>query len=381
MRKDLRAFSALIKELKRESKAKEKKVKPLSQLAQKEQEMIRRIQMDTQRGNQNNLSRTAAYLDFYKRCPEIQWSFLAHLVSRNAGWNMTDLKGEWLPRLMSSQERVPFFQFLERGNWLIFQDAYPQLLIYEESRRRKTDLFYLLPYFHISKFMQSVWNYFWKTEDRSILTIGLIINEQNYIEKKVISNPFYQKQVLSSLEYKLQELLSLNQILFPYYPQSPMHQRQIPSLLGQTVHFFASLHERISLGKRLYDLLFLPHFLRGIEQWASETPHTASRKDYWAHLFNDVKDSLPGEPYQRRLENCRLIHSRLRLYSPRLNHVWPDVKHSEPETGDWFRDWKIVHYFLHPPRQLGDIQDAYCKTLEKLDFVVATQAALFPPES
>ncbi|MDR4948142.1 DUF2515 family protein [Neobacillus cucumis] len=50
---------------------------------------------------------------------------------------MTDLKGEFLTRLMTKKDRVLFFQFLERGNWLIFQDAYPQFLLYEESLRLK----------------------------------------------------------------------------------------------------------------------------------------------------------------------------------------------------------------------------------------------------
>lgn len=45
------------------------------------------------------------------------------MVSRNGGWNMTDLKGELLSHLLSESEQNDFFQFLERGNWLIFQDV------------------------------------------------------------------------------------------------------------------------------------------------------------------------------------------------------------------------------------------------------------------
>ena len=95
-------------------------------------------------------------MDFYIRHPEIHWVFLAHMVSRNAGWNMTDLKGGFLTKLLMKKESQAFFDFLERGNWLIFQDAYPQLLVYEESKRNKTNLLYLLPHLHISYFMETL---------------------------------------------------------------------------------------------------------------------------------------------------------------------------------------------------------------------------------
>ena len=69
------------------------------------------------------------------------------MVSRNGGWNMTDLKGGLLSRLLTKKEVESFFTFLERGNWLIFQDAYPQFLVYEESKKRGKNLFYLLSSF------------------------------------------------------------------------------------------------------------------------------------------------------------------------------------------------------------------------------------------
>ncbi|WCK52537.1 DUF2515 family protein [Aneurinibacillus sp. Ricciae_BoGa-3] len=86
--------------------------------------------------NVNNITRTISYYDFYCRHPEIHWAFLGHMVSRNGGWNMTDLKGELLSRLLTEQEQKHFFHFLERGNWLIFQDVFPQFLLYEESLKR-----------------------------------------------------------------------------------------------------------------------------------------------------------------------------------------------------------------------------------------------------
>src|SRR5699024_1496732 len=89
-----------------------------------ETQIIQDIVNETKRKNINNITRTNAYLDFYMQHSEIDWAFLAHMVSRNTGWNMTDLKGSYLTKLLTSQEQDDYFAFLERANWLIFQDAY-----------------------------------------------------------------------------------------------------------------------------------------------------------------------------------------------------------------------------------------------------------------
>ncbi|MGR5913912.1 DUF2515 family protein [Bacillus pacificus] len=54
------------------------------------------------------------------------------MVSRNGGWNMTDLKGIYI-RNCYLRRSIYFLFFLERSNWLIFQDVYPQFLLYEQS--------------------------------------------------------------------------------------------------------------------------------------------------------------------------------------------------------------------------------------------------------
>ncbi len=323
--------------------------------------------------NRNNLTRTKAYLDYYLRHPEIHWSFLAHMVSRNAGWSMTDLKGDWLPRLLREDEANTFFQFLERGNWLIFQDAFPQLLLFEEGKERGKNLSHLLPHLQVSRFMQANWNYYIETQDSHLLSVALIINEQNYIESRLIQDPYYQEQVLSTLQFKLQDILSLNQILFPF-----QGERRVPNLVGQTLHQFASLHERIELGKRLYKILFMDDLNREkVKEWASQHAHTGSRKDYWFHLFSDVKDSVPGMPYIRRLEGCSLKNRTLRIYSPKLPQAWPDLKHKPAGKEDWYREWKVVGYLLGEVELQDDrIEAMYCKALEKIDLAIAAQELL-----
>ena len=119
--------------------------------------------------------------------------------------------------------------------------------------------------------METLWNHFWYEKDVYLLAIGLIINEQSYLESRVIQNPIYQKEVFKTLEFKLQDLLSMNHILLPYEIDGKL------KLVGQTLHHFENLHERILLGKRLYNILFGDiQQLKMTEQWANSHPHTGS---------------------------------------------------------------------------------------------------------
>lgn len=156
--------------------------------------LIERIRAETAAANRNNVTRTEAYRILYFRTPELHWALLAHMVSRNGGWNMTDLQGEWLPWLLNSEQRLAVFRFLEQANALIFQDAYPQLLLYERSRREGRSLFHLLPAFGVSSFMAPVWKQYWRDRDAVPLTIALIVNEQHYIEQRVVQHPFFERR-------------------------------------------------------------------------------------------------------------------------------------------------------------------------------------------
>jgi hypothetical protein len=285
---------------------------------------------------------------------------------------MTDLKGELLSSLLTNKEKRSFFSFLERGNWLIFQDIYPQFLLYQESLLRNKPFFHLFSIINISKFMESIWGYFWNHPDSWILTIALIINEQSYLEKRVVQNPLYKNEVFNKLEFKLQDFLSFNHILFPSIRKSKIH------ITGQTLHHFDSLHERILLGKRLYAVLFKnKETLKNTEEWAACHPHTGSRKDYWPHLFNHVRESLPDKIYQLRLKSCQLKEGASRIYSPNLESVWKNVSHVEAEKGDWFKDLQVMDYFLELADTIdGEIENEYCKTLERLEFAAFAKKAI-----
>ncbi|MGM7701559.1 DUF2515 family protein [Pseudalkalibacillus sp. Hm43] len=337
-------------------------------------ELVHSIQQETKALNVNNVTRTMAYLDYFRRNPEIDWSFLAHMVSRNAGWNMTDLKGEFLPKLLSEEERTHYFMWLERGNWLIFQDAFPQLLLYEASKRQRAPLFSLLHHFHVSRFMEKNWNDFWRDEDQSKLTIALIINEQNYIETRIIQNEEYKVKIMDKTSFALQDLLNLNYILFPYEEGSSR-----VNLLGRIVHDFTSLEERISIGKCLYAILFQSSgHLQSVLNWAFKQNHTASRKDFWPHLFHDVKVSLPGRLFNPQIKSCNLKKGVPKLYSPQLQYVWPDVDHEAPMIHDWYQG-ALPNDLFSPT--LGDesnsVKKNYCSSLEKLSLAVYTKKAIF----
>ncbi|MEH6891723.1 DUF2515 domain-containing protein [Bacillus sp. JJ864] len=355
-------------ELKKKCENKQLPVKT-RKLTEEERMLIHQINDQTRKHNKNNVTRTQAYYRFYLRYPEIQWALLGHMVSRNGGWNMTDLKGELYTRLLSEKDQLTFFSFLERGNWLIFQDVFPQFLLYEQSIKKEKNLFYLLPFFHVSTFMETIWNYFWSTGDCYTLAIATVINEQSYLEKRVIQNEYFKKTVLNSIAFKLYDFFRFNHILFPLYKDET---KQKTLLFGDTIKHFISLHERILLGKRLYSLLFRrENILQRVINWAHDHPHTGSRKDYWPHLFYDVNESFSRAFYERRIKNCQLRKGANRLYSPRFIYAWKDLNHEEAESEDWFEDWRIMDYLIDKGESTdGKIYNEYCKTLEKIELAI-----------
>ncbi|MGH1010670.1 DUF2515 domain-containing protein [Bacillus toyonensis] len=338
-------------------------------LTKEEQFIINNIKIQTEQLNKNNVTRTRAYYQFYIRYPEIHWALLGHMVSRNGGWNMTDLKGDLYTKLLSEKDQITFFSFLERGNWLIFQDVYPQFLLYEQSVKKAKKLFHLLPHLNVSTFMETMWNDFWKTGNKKTLAIATIINEQYYLEKRVIQNAHFQKTVLNSIGFKLFDFFQFNHILFPFY-ENNTNQKTL--LIGDTMKHFTSLHERILIGKRLYSLLFRDtHILSQIIYWAEHHPHTGSRKDYWPHLFSSVNESFSREFYKRRIKKCQLRSGAYRIYSPALIYAWRDMKHEEVESEDWFTDWQVVNYLVDKEENMnGKITEDYCKTLEKIELAI-----------
>lgn len=368
------------------------------QLSQKELELIRSIQQATSKRNRNNVIRTEAYLSIFLNYPELHWAFLAHAVSRNAGWNMTDLKGNLLPKLLQEQEIQDYFQMLERCNWLIFQDAYPQLMLYGESKKQKKSLFHLLPYFHVSSFMQAVWEWYWEQREEleekhlaKILSYALIINEQNYIEQRVIQDAYYQEHVLKRFTFLLQSFLHFNHIYFPYAKEDlytrnergVSHLKGGPkpklSLAGTVVTDFTDLNDRIKVGKILYSLLFESGLISvDIQSWLLASQHTGSRVDYWPHIFTGLREEQRGQLEMSffHFREQHVHHKNPPIYSPPLEEAWPDQEHTPAEKGDWYKGHLIHSWFDMEKDQPHDMTKESMAALNRIEAAIAAKETL-----
>lgn len=308
-----------------------------------EQKLIQQIMNKTVKGNIDNISRTTFYESFYFHYKEIKWALLAGVVSRNAGWNMCDLESDFFASILPKQSRNNLFLTYERANWLIFQDAYPQLLLYHYSKKFGYPLFHLLPYFSVSKFMMKEWMRFWKTGDERRLLYSLIINEQNLIQAPIILKPFYQKKVFRTLPFYFQELLHYSIVIFP---------TSKGELYGASVKKFKKVDCRIELGKVLAWILFesgnLPYFLNFIKK----TPATGSRYDYeklWLKRRNTpfLRLTYPIMEHKRSVEKSwdEVRKVKKSWYNePRVNnHVhltnWYKKKRKEIEMYANIKDW------------------------------------------
>ncbi|MFF2286536.1 DUF2515 family protein [Peribacillus butanolivorans] len=280
-----------------------------------EMQLLYSIKVQTAKGNRDNISRTKAYEQFFNVHPEIQWSFLAGMVSRNAGWNMCDLEGIWFSHLLSSKYRLQLFLTYEEANWRIFQDAYPQLLLYHYSTKYGRPLFHLCHYFFITKFMTNQWKSFWKHRNHEKLVTALIINEQNIIEKPVIKK---QSLVFHSLLFLLQDWMHFSTVLFPTCNGK---------LYGSSVSHFRNIDERIKLGKKLANLLFSKELFPLFHEFSCRTEPTGARFDY--------------EQYRKRPR----YHE-----TPILRGVYPIIHHKAEKIEQWDSNKKIKKEWFTKPK-------------------------------
>lgn len=378
-------------------------------------ELVRRIREETERLNRNNVTRTAAYWQMFQAWPELHWALLAHLVSRNGGWSMTDLKGEWLPELLDRPTRETLFDMLESCNALIFRDAYPQLKLYAESRRCGESRFSLLPAFGVSAFMAPFWERFWIDRDSATLTVALIVNEQHVVERKVVQDPAYSETVLRSIAMLGQTALQLNQIVFPLaVPEgaelgesetpgmagdSPGQtgdrpgqagdrrgeEAAPPPLAGRILERFADLKERIAFGKSLYAMLYgYPKVLQGAIAFAEAVPHSGSRADYWPGRFAATAGTAKtgeGPGSSGRSAGREAIENL--WYSPRLEDAWNDRPLGPVADEDWLDDRSLSAAFqamrgLRPPL-LFDMTREHEFGQRKLQAAALAKSLFVPP--
>jgi hypothetical protein len=311
----------------------------------RDKQLIAEIKHKVECANVDNISRTNAYFTYFINHKDILWSFLASMVSRNAGWNMCDLEGKWYPQILKAETRKQLFLTYERANWLIFQDAYPQLLLYEYSTKLNTPMFHLLRYFQVSPFMINEWSDFWRNKDKYRLMIALIINEQNVIQKPVIEHPIYYKKVFHSLLFAVQDFLHFSAVLFP---------TRHGELYGASVYGFQSVDNRINLGKRLADLLFQPEVFNQVFQFAKTTNHTGSRHDYEQYMnIGEKTTPILRETFPVIKHHIHTPNEWTRQQHVKKKWVKEEVQHKHP--------WEMTQWYLHKQKQLRS-----CITLYKL---------------
>ncbi|WP_078554066.1 DUF2515 family protein [Bacillus alkalicellulosilyticus] len=349
-----------------EKLTKQKKLYIPSSLMSSDLSLIDTIKRKRKEANRNNITRTQAYLDFYKRNPEVHWSLLAHLVSRNGGWNMTDLKGSLLSPFFSEERTSDFFLFLEKANSNIFYDAYPQLLLYEESKKKGISFFHLLPYFDVSRFMRPFWDHFLEHKNSKLITIALIINEQHYIENRIVQHPYFKKNVVNTLLFKAQDVFQFTHVFFPYDFDNKV------KLAGLSVQDFTNISERIDIGKRLYTLLFgVDTLFNDITSYVERQKHTGSRSDFWPTVFS----TTPIEDHYKSMPHFLSKRRKPFIYSPHLQDAWKDVQHTSPSDKDWYQNGaNPFSYFstVDVPQEF-EITKTYCLQLHQLTTVTDIQ--------
>ncbi|KZZ86374.1 MULTISPECIES: DUF2515 family protein [Bacillaceae] len=275
------------------------------------------IKRRLKRANYDNISRTNAYFHYYLRNPEIQWSLLASMVSRNAGYNMTDLHSSCYVAALDERLRRELFLTYEDANWLIFSDAFPQLLIYEYSKIMDCPLFPLLKAFSVSPFMIREWQMFWESQDIERILTSLIINEQHLIHRPVIHHPVFRREVFTSFVYRFQDVFHFSTVLFPTLKGE---------LFGYSVYNFKRKASRIELGKKLAWLLFQSRWKDDFLLFASSVPHTGSRFDYEKY-FPD-----------KRIRQTPI----LRMAFPAIPH------HIDASKRNWFHGQNLNKYYSAP---------------------------------
>ncbi|WP_240688075.1 DUF2515 family protein [Pseudalkalibacillus hwajinpoensis] len=283
-------------------------------------QIIKEIKKITATWNVDNISRTVFYNNFYNEHPEIKWAFLASMVSRNAGWSMSDLKGEWFPRVLEEDQLQHLFLTYERANWTIFHDAAPQLLLYAKSKESNESIMHYCRAFDVSEFMLEEWESFLLTRDEKRLMFALIINEQHVIEEPLLQHHLYAKKVFRSMVFTVQDWFHFSTVLFPTVKGS---------LYGLSVSGFRHTKNRIELGKKLGSLLFHPLYFKGFYHFSATVHPTGSRYDY--------------ERYMGK-----------RREGPMVRMVYPIIQHHQEEKTNWYRGQRYVQKLLNTEVTLPD---------------------------
>jgi hypothetical protein len=216
--------------------------------------------------NADNVSRTESYLELYEALRadgvELPWILMAHLVSRNAGYLMSDLArqldGSAGKDAALADAMTNLFLLLERANWLIFQDAWHHTIAHFVRGALTSP--------RTPRFMIDAWARHAAHDDERGLVLDLVHNEQHLIEHRAVHHPHLQAgaRLLSAIEISGRE--------------KPLHF-PIADAPEIRVGGFASVARRIDAGRRIYDEVVAAR-RDALCAWARAHPHTGSREAY-----------------------------------------------------------------------------------------------------
>ncbi len=254
--------------------------------------------------NADNVTRTASYLELYALTRELgrelPWVLMAHLVSRNSGYLMTDLAVaiERGTTPFSREALTEMFLFLERPNFLIFHDAWWHVAHHlldapmQEGR--------------VPRFVREAWRRYESSprtgEVERALVFDLVTNEQNLIERRSVHAPRFDKA----------------RALVRFFDAMKTEQ---PIVLPVTsariiVGGFLEIEKRIATGRRIFDEVLSDRAQRdAIFEWATAHPHTGSRAAYGARATPAIPEAWPRA---RVRELAPEIHAE-----PEHDPLWP----------------------------------------------------------
>jgi hypothetical protein len=271
---------------------------------------LRAMRDELDERNRDNVSRTESYLELYAwtraRSHDLPWLLMAHLVSRNAGYLMTDLAaridGLRDPMLVAATTKL--FVMLERANFLIFHDAWHHVCAHLLGESAS-----LVPP-RTPLFVCDAWTRYESACARTgapsaqlerALVMDLVHNEQHFIEHRAV----HHRELLPGLQLlQIIEALGQERSLILPWPDRAAYAPRI------RVGDFASVTRRIAAGARIFDAALADRARRdAMFAWALERPHTGSRAAYGGRAGPALRDVWPVE---------------------RVRALWPDV-HAPPE--------------------------------------------------
>jgi len=234
--------------------------------------------------NRDNVSRTESYLELYAftrtTAVELPWVLMAHLVSRNSGYLMTDLARK-IPRAAQAGDETlagamrTLFLLLERGNFLIFWDAWHHVCSFLAEAPIEPP--------RTPRFMCEAWRRYDESREERRLVLDLVHNEQNLIERRAVHHPelYAGRMLLDLIEASGRD----RPLVFPIADAPEIR-----------VGGFSRIERRIETGRRIFDEVLGDRARRDLMfEWAMAHPHTGSREVYGGPAGPTLREAWPIE--------------------------------------------------------------------------------------